>query len=185
MQERRNSCIMAPSEGAAHGPVKGYWRHPGFVLQGTFQAVGFKPGVLSSSLCAQKCDDEALLPTSCDAFSYNPDDRLCLLMVCSLLWKGCCCCCCCCWKGCCVIQLCMYKFQPNGGRFEAASVEFAIPARENAILSQMPRVRSHKHTHNTNTERKSGAGLRPTRGIMQRRRNGNLRSRHGCDVLRG
>lgn len=90
MQERRNSCIMAPSEGAAPGPVKGYWRHPGFVLQGTFQAVGFKPGVLSSSLCAQKCDEEALPPTFCDAFSYNPDDRLCLLMVCSLLWKGCC-----------------------------------------------------------------------------------------------
>jgi hypothetical protein len=84
MQERRNSCIMAPAGDAARArgsAMPGYWRHPGFVLQGTFTPTAFRPGVLSSSLCALECDEESAPPASCGAFSYNPDDRLCILLV--------------------------------------------------------------------------------------------------------
>ncbi len=85
MQERRNSCIMAPAADAAartrSSVMPGYWRHPGFVLQGTFTPVAYRPGVMSSSLCALECDEESAPPTSCGAFSYNPDDRLCILLV--------------------------------------------------------------------------------------------------------
>ena len=79
MQERRNTCVLG-TERAQTG-MPGYWRHPGFALIGTFRAVGYKPGVLSYEACAQLCDDDAGPPLSCGAFTWNEDDRLCLLMV--------------------------------------------------------------------------------------------------------
>ena len=58
MQERRDSCVLphdpdaADVSGVNDMNKVGYWRHPGYVLQGTFTSVAFLTGVLSYGQCA-------------------------------------------------------------------------------------------------------------------------------------
>jgi hypothetical protein len=90
MQERRNTCIMgqySPPDPTSPPPPMppgraGYWRHPGFTLLGTFTQVDWRTGTLSYGDCAAQCDDDSgALSLGCEAFTYNEDDRLCILMV--------------------------------------------------------------------------------------------------------
>ena len=84
MQERRDSCVLphdpdaADVSGVNDMNKVGYWRHPGYVLQGTFTSVAFLTGVLSYGQCASFCDKSRQV--GCEAFQYNPDDRQCILM---------------------------------------------------------------------------------------------------------
>ena len=111
MQQRRNTCVMGQwtSLDPARAPPAmpsgraGYWRHPGFTLQGSFTYVDCVipgsgchviSGALSYGDCAAYCDDaiaasqaSGALSRGCNAFSWNEDDRLCLLMVSSHLYS--------------------------------------------------------------------------------------------------